>query len=111
VHERDVGQAIHRALTTEAVNRVYNIGGDGLVEPSEIPRLLGLRTLPVPPGLTRAAMRGVSRLPYVRPALGWSEMLTRPLELDTSRAKRELDWDPEFSSRDALASTRRALAI
>ena len=111
VHERDVGQAIHRALSSEDANRIYNLGGDGLVEPADVPRLLGLRTLPVPPTLTKAALRGISRLPYLSPALGWSELLTRPLELDTTRAKRELDWSPEFDSRDALAATRRALAI
>jgi nucleoside-diphosphate-sugar epimerase len=37
--------------------------------------------------------------------------LRRPLELDTARARRDLGWAPEFSSRAALAAARRALGL
>ena len=111
VHERDVGQAIHRAITAERVDAIYNLGGEGMVAPAEVPRLVGLRTLPVPNVATRAAVGIAARLPRLRPALGWVELLSSPLELDTSRARDELGWAPEFTSREALASTRRALAV
>jgi nucleoside-diphosphate-sugar epimerase len=111
VHERDVGQAIHRAITTSKSRTVYNLGGDGMVEPAEVPRLVGLRTLPLPNLISRATVNTASRLPYATPALGWLQLATQPLELDTARAKRDLGWRPEFTSREALASTRRALGI
>lgn len=111
IHERDVGQALHRAITATRARRIYNLGGDGMVAPADVPRLLGLRTLPLPRVVTRTAAAVVTRLPYVAPVLGWSALLTHPLEVDSSRAKRELRWRPEFSSAEALASTRRALAI
>jgi nucleoside-diphosphate-sugar epimerase len=111
VHEDDVGQAIHRAIHSRRSRRIYNLGGDGMVPPSDVPRLVGLRTLPVPRLLTRTAVDTATRLPYIAPAAGWSALLTRPLELDSSRAKRELRWRPRFSSAEALASTRQALAL
>ncbi len=111
VHEQDVGQAIHRAIRARRSGRIYNLGGDGMVEPPDVPRLLGLRTLPVPNVLTRAALGVATRLPYLTPAAGWTQLLAYPLQLDTSRAKRELRWKPKFSSAEALASTRRALAL
>jgi nucleoside-diphosphate-sugar epimerase len=111
VHARDVGQAIHRAVHGERTNGVYNLGGDGMVEPVEVPRLLGLRRLPFPGAVTRAAAQIAARVPYVAPGMGWIQAATHPLELDTTRAKGELGWKPEFTSRTALQATRRALAI
>ncbi|HEV2723928.1 MAG TPA: hypothetical protein VGV10_04795, partial [Thermoleophilaceae bacterium] len=111
VHERDVGQAIHRSITTGKSGAIYNLAGGGTVEPSEVPRLLGLRTLPVPSVVTRTGLGMAARLPYLAPSLGWVKLLADPVELDTSRAQRELGWRPEFTSEEALASTRRALGV
>lgn len=111
VHERDVGQALFRAVTTPRTRGIYNLAGRGMVEPAEIPRLLGLRTLPLPRAATRAVVGTAARLPYVSPGLGWAQLLTHPLELDTTRAERRLGWKPEFASAEALAATRRALGL
>ena len=111
VHERDVGQAIHRAIAAEQTEGIYNLAGEGMVEPADVPRLVGLRTLPLPNAVTRAALGATARLPYVSPSLGWVQLLTNPLELDTSRAQEDLGWKPEFTSEEALASTRRALGV
>jgi nucleoside-diphosphate-sugar epimerase len=111
VHERDVGQAIFRAVMAPRADGVYNLAGEGMVEPAEIPRLLGLRTLPVPRAATRATVGAAARLPYLSPGLGWTQLLTHPLELDTTRAERQLGWEPEFTSAEALAATRRALGL
>lgn len=111
VHERDVGQAIHRAITARTADAIYNLAGDGMVEPSDVPRLVGLRTLPMPNVVTRAAIGITARLPYLRPSMGWAQLFTHPLQLDTSRAQEDLGWKPEFTSEEALASTRRALGV
>jgi nucleoside-diphosphate-sugar epimerase len=111
VHERDVGRALALAVTGNATGRTYNLASDGMVEPAEVPSLLGLRRLPVPGPLARAAVATAAELPVPWPALGWAHLLRQPLELDTTRVRDELGWTPEFSSRDALAATRRALGL
>ena len=98
VHERDVGQAIHRAIASDETDGIYNLAGAGMVAPADVPRLVGLRTLPLPNVITRAALEATAKLPYVLPSLGWVQLLTHPLELDTSRAQEDLGWQPEFTS-------------
>jgi nucleoside-diphosphate-sugar epimerase len=111
VHERDVGQAIHRAISARETGRIYNLGGDGMVPAREVPRLVGLRTLPVPRFVSRAAITAAGKVPGLTPGVSWSTLLSRPIQLDTTRARTELEWAPRFTSAEALASTRRALAI
>ena len=111
VHQSDVARAIQLAITSEATDAVYNLGGEGMVAPADVPRLLGLRTLPVPRAVTKLAFAAAARLPNLVPALGWPQLLTQPLELDSTRARSELGWRPQFTSAEALASTRRALAL
>jgi nucleoside-diphosphate-sugar epimerase len=111
VHERDVGKAIVEAVTGPPRRAVYNLAGDGMVPGDDVPGLLGLPRLPVPHLVARAAVRLAAGVPSPWPALGWAHLLKRPLELDTARARHDLGWAPDFSSREALAATRRALAL
>lgn len=110
VHESDVGQALHRAVSRDVPSGIYNLAGDGIVDGAEVPRIAGFRRLPVPRAAVRAAVELGARSPYPLPAVGWLQLLTRQLVLDTTRARRELGWEPEFTSRDALAATRPAPA-
>lgn len=111
VHEADVGQAIHLALTGPARRGIYNLAGDGVVPGSEVPRLLGLHTLPLPQRVTRGVARALAAFPYFIPAIGWLQLATQPIVLDTTRAKRDLGWRPRFDSRAAIASTRPAFGL
>ena len=75
---------------------------------SDVARELGLVALPVPAGLTSAAARALMRLPqlpFLPPAVDWVEAATRPSIMDASKAKRELDWQPRYTSLEALRDT------
>lgn len=109
VHARDVAQAVHRAAAEAAPTGIYNLGGEGMVEPADVAGLLGLRDLPLPGALTRPALGLAARLPMIAPALGWLRVWSQALELDSTRARRELGWQPKFTSAQALAATRTAL--
>lgn len=111
VHQRDVGRALLLAIATERSGAIYNLGSDGMVEGGDVPRLLGLRRLPVPPALATVAVTAVANAPVPWPALGWAHFLRQPLELDTARVRAELGWEPEYTSHEALAATRRALGL
>jgi nucleoside-diphosphate-sugar epimerase len=108
IHEDDVGQAFLQCIVAAGPPGAYNITGDGVLTATEVARELGLAALPVPAGLTSAAARALMRLPqlpFVPPAVGWVEVATRPSIMDASKAKRELDWQPRYTSLEALRDT------
>jgi nucleoside-diphosphate-sugar epimerase len=109
VHEDDVAQALVAAALGEGPPGTYNLAGDGALEGPDVLRMAGLRRLPLPRGATRTAVRALASAPPVLPALGWAEVMTAPLILDTTRARTRLGWTPRYSSAEALAATRDAL--
>jgi nucleoside-diphosphate-sugar epimerase len=43
--------------------------------------------------------------PFLPPAVEWVEVATLPSIMDTSKAKPELDWQPRYTSLEALRDT------
>jgi nucleoside-diphosphate-sugar epimerase len=101
VHEDDVADAFALALRRPSPG-TYNLAGDGTVSGSELARELGLTPLPVPGVVTRALARGVNALPGRPPALEALELATHPVVTDASKARRELGWNPRYTSLEAL---------
>jgi nucleoside-diphosphate-sugar epimerase len=104
IHEDDVGQALLQCVVGAGPPGAYNIAGDGVMTGPEIARQLGLAAIPVPGGLVRAAGRVITGLP-LPPQAGWLEALTQPSVMDTTKAKRELGWQPRYTSSQALRAT------
>jgi nucleoside-diphosphate-sugar epimerase len=110
IHEADVGQALLLCVVGAGPPGAYNITGDGVLTGSDVARELGVTPLPLPNGLVERAARVVSalpRLPFVPPFTEWVEALSHPPVMDSSKAKRELGWDPRYSGLDALRATLR----
>ena len=107
VHEDDVGQAFVQCIVGAGPPGAYNLAGDGVLSGTEVARELGLRPLPVPAGLARSTARAVSglpKLPFVPPT-GWAEAMTHPAVMDTTKAKRDLGWQPRYTGLEALRAT------
>jgi nucleoside-diphosphate-sugar epimerase len=109
VHEDDVAQALVRAAVGQGSPGTYNLAGEGVVDGSDVLRLLGVRELHMPRAAVHAAFRAAAAVPPLLPALGWSELGTQPLILSTEKARSKLGWRPRYASGEALADTRRAL--
>lgn len=109
VHEDDVAQALALAVSGAGAPGVYNLAGDGVLDGAEAWRLVGLRPLPLPRTLVRAALKTMVALPAPVPALHWPALITAPILLDAHKARRELGWRPRFDSAGALSATRTAL--
>jgi nucleoside-diphosphate-sugar epimerase len=108
VHERDVGQALLLCVVGAGPPGAYNITGDGVLTGTDVARELGLAALPVPAELSRTAARALTRLsllPFLPHAVEWVEVATRPSIMDASKARRELDWRPRYTSLEALRDT------
>ena len=104
IHEDDVGQALLLCVVGAGPPGAYNIAGDGAMSGADIARELGLAAIPIPGGLVRAAARAFTSLP-LPPQAEWLEAATHPSIMDTTKAKRELGWQPRYTSAQALRDT------
>jgi len=107
VHEADTGQALLRCVVAAGPPGTYNIAADGLVTPRDVARELGMASFPVPARLAQSAARTVAALPFLPPVAQWVEAASHPAIMDTTRARTELGWVPEFTALETLRDTLR----
>jgi nucleoside-diphosphate-sugar epimerase len=108
IHEDDVGLALLLCIVGAGPPGAYNIAGDGVMTGVDIARELGLAAIPIPGRVVRAAARAITRLP-LPPQAEWLEAATQPSIMDTTKAKRELGWQPRYTSTQTLRDTIQRL--
>ena len=108
IHEDDVGLALLLCIVGAGPPGAYNIAGDGVMTGVDIARELGLAAIPIPGRVVRAAARAITRLPLPAQA-EWLEAATQPSIMDTTKAKRELGWQPRYTSSQSLRDTIQRL--
>jgi nucleoside-diphosphate-sugar epimerase len=107
VHEADVGRALLLCVVAAGPPGAYNIAADGIVTAGTVARELGIASFPVSPRLTQAAARALAAVPFLPPVAQWVEAASHPAIMDTTRAKAELGWAPEFTALETLRDTLR----
>jgi nucleoside-diphosphate-sugar epimerase len=108
IHEDDVGQALLACVVGAGAPGAYNIAADGVITVADVVRELGLTPVPVPAELASAAARAAASippLPFLPPVAEWVEAAAHPAIMDTTKAKRELGWEPKYSALEALRDT------
>lgn len=111
VHHDDVASAIVLAVTsTTAPPGAYNIAGDGLLTLSDVGRALGARPIKVPHVAAVAASEVLARLPFVPSALEWLHAGRASAVMDTSKARNQLGWQPEYSAAETLSALTSSLS-
>jgi UDP-glucose 4-epimerase len=101
VHSYDVGHAYRLAAVGDA-RGAFNVAAEPVLDPSALARILGARRLPLHMGVLRAAASVSWRLRLQPSEPGWVDMgLSVPL-MDTTRAHKELGWEPRVGADDAL---------
>ncbi|SET07506.1 NAD-dependent epimerase/dehydratase family protein [Geodermatophilus poikilotrophus] len=107
VHEEDVGRALQLCVVAAGPPGAYNIAGDGVLTAADVAREFGALPIPVPAAPAQLAARAVARLPFLPPAAEWVEAASRPVIMDTAKAKQQLGWRPRYTGREALRDTLR----
>lgn len=102
VHSLDVGDAYRRAVLSDA-RGAFNLAAEPPIGPSELAGILRARPVPVPARLLRAGAALTYSLHLQPSEPGWLDMALAVPLMDTSRARRELGWEPRHAAPDTLA--------
>jgi nucleoside-diphosphate-sugar epimerase len=101
VHADDVADAVARELHRK-VGGAFNLAAEPPVTAEDIADALGARLLDVPAALVRVAMSAAWHAHLQQIDTGWLDLAYAVPLLDTSRARRELDWNPTIDGLDVL---------
>jgi nucleoside-diphosphate-sugar epimerase len=108
IHEDDVGQALLACAVGAGAPGAYNIAADGVLTIADVVRELGLTPVAIPAELASRAARAAAAippLPFLPPVAEWVEAAAHPAIMDTTKAKRELGWQPRYTALEALRDT------
>jgi nucleoside-diphosphate-sugar epimerase len=108
IHADDVADALERMLDRRAPGP-FNLGSEPVLDSAAIARALGTVRMPVPAVALRTALLAAFTARVVPTEPGWLDMGTGLPALDTSRARRLLDWAPVHRSDEVLAQFVAAL--
>jgi UDP-glucose 4-epimerase len=105
VHHDDVARALAAAIAGVGEPGAYNLAGAGELGIGDIARALGWHTVPVPGAAVGLGAGIARRLSFLSPQLEWATALRTPVLMDTTRARRELGWEPRFDAAETLIQT------
>lgn len=108
VHEDDVADAFMAGVLGRGAGGPYNLAGNGTITMSDIADALGWYSVPIPDLTVEAAAEIVQRMPLLPEWASWIEAVRKPLLVRSDRARRELGWRPEHTTRATLRELVRA---
>ena len=108
VHHDDVADAMRAAVLGRGKPGVYNLAAPGELTMSDLAKALGWYSVPLPASALDSAAELVARLPMVPAQAQWIESLREPVLMDTTKAQRELGWEPRYRARETLGEMVRA---
>lgn len=105
IHEDDVASAIAACLV-RPVAGAFNLATADSYSLAEIAREAGRPVFAVPPRVARWLLRVLWRWRGWGGEPGWLGGIDRDLTLDCTHARQALQWQPQFSAREAIAAAR-----
>jgi UDP-glucose 4-epimerase len=104
-HHDDVASALGAAIAGQGLPGVYNLAGEGEITLADMARALGWYSVPVPAPAFGVAGGLAGRLSFLSAELEWVNALRVPVVMDTSKARRELGWEPLTDAGQTLLET------
>ncbi len=108
VHADDVADAIERMLDRRAPGP-FNLAAEPLLDADAVAEALGAVRLPVPSFAVRTAVHAAFTAHVVPTEPGWVDIGTKVPALDTTRARKLLDWAPAHRGDEVLRQFVAAL--
>jgi UDP-glucose 4-epimerase len=103
LHEDDAAEAFHLAVVKD-VSGAFNIGSDWDMTAKEHSKIAGAKTIYLPVWLSRAFATLLWKLQMVKFNPSWISASLYPVVTDTSKAFKELGWQPRYNSRQIIES-------
>ncbi|MGN6088493.1 MAG: NAD-dependent epimerase/dehydratase family protein [Actinomycetes bacterium] len=107
VHEDDALEVLRLATHSDAVGAV-NVAGDGVVMLSQLLHRLGRVPLPVPRQLGGTVAQLLRRSGQAEYSAEHRELLTFGRVVDTTRMRRDLGFEPAYSTAETVAAFARS---
>jgi UDP-glucose 4-epimerase len=101
VHSRDVGEAYRLALVSDA-RGAFNVAADPVIDARVLAEALRARRVPLRAGVLRAGAALSWKLRLQPSPPGWVDLALAVPLMDTTRARRELGWEPRRTAVEAL---------
>lgn len=108
VHADDVADALER-IVDRRVPGPLNLAAEPVLDADAIAQALGTRRIPVPAFALRTGLHAAFAAHLVPTEPGWLDMGTSLPAMDTTRARRLLDWAPFHRSDEVLPQFVAAL--
>lgn len=105
VHEDDVADALVIAIKGGVEPGTYNLAAEGDITASDVAHALGWYAIPIPEIAIDTTARIVSRMPYLPAQASWINAVRVPVLMDTTKAQRNLGWQPRYDALETLAET------
>lgn len=105
VHHDDVARAMAAAICGDGPPGAYNLAGPGKASVADVARSIGWRSVPVPRPAVSLGTAAAKRLPFGPSLLEWATALDTPVLMDTTKARRDLNWKPRFDAQETLRQT------
>ena len=99
------GQALLLSVFGAGPPGAYNLAADGVLSVADVARELNLTRSPSRNARRGRRPRGRRACRSRRPLAEWAEALTRHSIMDTTKARRELGWQPRYTGLEALRRT------
>jgi nucleoside-diphosphate-sugar epimerase len=96
-----VAQAFVEAAV-RPVRGAFNLATDEKVDAQYLAKMLGARSIPAPAALLRVGVWAAWHAHVIPASPGLFDTVLRLPLMDTTRARRELGWAPEYTAREAL---------
>jgi len=104
VHEDDVASAFVAGALGKGSPGPYNLAGNGKLQMSDLADALGWYSVPLPQSAVTTGADLIARLPNLPAIVAWIHSVRKPVLMKTDRARTELGWKPEYTSRATLKS-------